>query len=257
MRGPRSAALSVVVSLLVAACSAGGAASGAPSASAGLAGRSFLSTAITGRVLVAGSTVRLQFGDGSITASAGCNTLGSAYTVDAGVLHIGQVSSTEMACDPPLMAQDAWLAGFLAGAGVTLDGDTLTLSNSGVTLTLLDRVVADPDRPLEGTRWIVDGLVTGGAVSSVPQGVTAGMTFQSGRVAVDAGCNSGGADVSITPTTITFGPLLKTDMACDAAKMSVEQAVLAVLKGEVGYSIQAGRLTLTAGNRGLVLRSGA
>lgn len=255
MSAARLAVVFVLVAVVAAACSAGGGASGASSAPAGLAGRTFLSTAIAGRALVAGSAVRLQFKDGTVTASAGCNTMGAGYTVDAGVLHVGQVSSTEMACDPPLMAQDTWLAGFLAGAGVTLDGDTLTLSNTGVVLTLLDRVVADPDRPLEGTRWTVDGMITGGAVSSVPQGVTAAITFQSGRVSVDAGCNSGGADVTITATTITFGPLVKTDMACDAAKMGVEAAVVAVLQGEIGYSVQASTLTLTAGGRGLVLRA--
>ena len=257
MRRTRAAAaLLLVATAAVAACSAGVGGSGAPSAPAGLAGRTFLSTGITGRALVAGSTVRLQFEDRLVTATAGCNTMGGSYTVDSGVLHLGQLSSTEMACDPPLMAQDTWLAGFLDGAGVVLDGNILTLSRDGVTLSLLDRTVADPDRPLEGTRWTVDGLVSGGVVSSVPQGVTATLTFQSGRVSADLGCNSGGADVTVTGTTITFGPMVHTDMACDAAKMGVERAVLAVLQGQAGYAIEAGTLTLTNGAQGLVLHAG-
>ena len=39
------------------------------------------------------------------------------------------MGSTEMACEPPLMAQDQWLSNFLtSGPTYTLDGDTLTLT---------------------------------------------------------------------------------------------------------------------------------
>ena len=62
-----------------------------------------------------------------------------------------------------------------------------------------DREVADPDRPLEGTRWVVDGIVAGDAVLSIPAGVTAALTRK----------------------------------ACAPEAMAVEQAVTAVLSGQV------------------------
>lgn len=270
MRYLPALSLAVASALLVAACStspgasptppptadpAGSTAPPAGAAAAGLDGRTFLSTDITGRTLVPGSQVRLTFGDGQVSANGGCNSMSGAYTIVNGMLIAGQLATTEMACDPALMAQDRWLAELLGGAGVTLAGDTLTLERAGVVLTLIDREVADPDRPLEGTRWVVDGIVAGDAVSSVPAGVTASITIADGRVSVEAGCNSGGGTVDVADDTITVGPIALTEMACAPAAMAVEQAVVAALTGQVAYTIEAGVLTLDAGVAGLVLRA--
>lgn len=252
----------LLATIALAACGGGGgtpsaSASRAPSASpsGSLDGRTFLSTGITGHVLVPGSQVRLTFDNGTLGASAGCNSMSGAYQVVDGRLQVGQMATTEMGCAAPLMAQDQWLAGFLGGAGLILDGNALTLTKDGAVLALTDRVAADPDRPLLGTRWVVDGLVAGAAVSSVPAGVTASLAFTDGRVDVEAGCNRGGGSVEVTDTTITFAPIALTRMACPDPAMSVEQAVTAVLSGAVAYQIQADTLTLTAGDHGLVLRA--
>jgi heat shock protein HslJ len=244
--------LALVVVLLVTACSAPGA-SGAPSAS--LDGRTFLSSGVTGHALVPGSTVRLQFEGGRIGGGAGCNQISGPYTIVDGKLALGQVAMTAMGCEQPLMNQDSWLVSFLGGAKVTLAGDTLTLANGDVTMSLTDRKVADPDRPLEGTRWVVDGIVTGDAVSSVPAGVTAALTMVDGKLALEAGCNVGGGSVMIKPGTMTVGPLMLTKKACEAGPSMVESAVLDVLTGDVVYAIEADRLTLTNGQNGLTLRA--
>jgi heat shock protein HslJ len=253
----------LATALLASACS-GGTGSGTPSASGsppdgtgpqGLDGRTFLSTGIEGRVLVAGSRIRISFHDGQVSVSGGCNSMSGPYLLDGNRLVARRMATTEMACEEPLMAQDTWLADLLDGATITLDGTTLTLSKGGVTLTLEDREVADPDRPLLGTRWVVDGLVSGEAVSSVPLGVTAALTFSDGRVGVEAGCNNGGGTVDITATTLGFGPIALTKMACGGPAMAVEQAVLAVLNGTAPYEIEADVLTIRAGERGLMLRA--
>ena len=254
---------SILVALLLAACTGAGATStpqpskAPPAAQArqGLEGRTFLSTAIDGRALVAGSRVRLAFAAGRIGASAGCNSMGGTYAIDGDLLVAGQLATTEMACDPALMEQDQWLAGLLGGATIALQGDVLTLAADGVRLTLLDREVADPDRPLTGTRWIVDGLVEGEAVASVPAGVVAALTFSPDRVAVEAGCNQGAGAVAITDETLAFGPIGLTKMACPADAMAVEQAVTDVLRGQVAWAIEADALTLRAGGVGLLLRA--
>jgi heat shock protein HslJ len=259
---PRLLAVLVAASLLVAACGAAGPTDGSdepPPAGAdpgNLAGRTFLSTAITGRDLVPGSQVRLSFEVGRIGAQAGCNSMGGSVAIVDGRLVLADLATTEMACDPALMDQDTWLADFLDGAAITLAGDTLTLAKDAVTLTLLDGEVADPDRPLVGTRWIVDGLVSGEAVSSVPAGVVASLVFTAdGRVAVEAGCNSGGAPVTVEAATLTFGPLVLTEMACDGPATELERVVTSVLAGTVAHKIDADVLTLDHGGTGLILRA--
>jgi heat shock protein HslJ len=221
----------------------------------GLDGRTFLSTAIDGRGLVAGSRVQLSFEDGTVGASAGCNSMGGPYVVDGGVLRAPQLAMTEMGCEPARMAQDQWLAGLLDGAALTLDGDTLTLAKDGVTLTLVDREVADPDRPLVGTRWVVEGLVSGDAVSSLPAGLQAALVFSDGQVAVEAGCNSGGGAAQVADGTIQFGEIILTRLPCPHQAAAVEAAILAALAPRAGYTIEADVLTLDAGGVGLILRA--
>lgn len=240
--------------LALAGCSVvGSPASTSPVAS--LEGRTFLSTSVTGRDLVPGTTVRLAFRDGRLGVNAGCNEIGGAYNVADGRLQLGSMMSTEMGCDQALMAQDGWVGSFLGGATVALAGDSLTLGNGVVTMNLTDRRVADPDRPLVGTRWVVDGIITGEATSSIPMGVTAALTFTNDRLAVEAGCNTGGGTVAIEASTFTVGPLAITKKACQPAATMVETAVLAALSGQVAYTIQADRLTITNGQAGLTLEA--
>jgi heat shock protein HslJ len=255
--------LAMASALLVGACTRSAGASAPPvgtdppgtTARAGLEGRTFLATEAFGRVLVPESHVRLSFKDGQIGASGGCNSMGGPYAVEGGRLVVRQLAMTEMACGAALMDQDAWLASLLDGAAIRLEGDTLTLAKPAAGLTLVDREVADPDRPLVGTRWVVDGLVEGDAVASVPAGVVAALTFSAGRVDVEAGCNRGGGAVSVTDATLTFGPIALTKMACEGSAMEVERLVSEVLSGAVGYTIEAGTLTLDAGAVGLTLRA--
>jgi heat shock protein HslJ len=213
---------------------------------------------VEGHELVSGSRITISFQDGSLSANAGCNTLGGSYSLDGSVLEVEGLSSTQMACEPALMDQDTWLAELLSSSPtLTQDGDELTIAGESSSLTLVDREVADPDRPLMDTTWVLDGIVADEAVSSVPSGVRASILITDGRVAVEAGCNTGSGSVEIdeSAATLTFGPIATTKMACEPDAMSVEQAVLATLDGEVQYAVEADVLTLTNGDQGLVLRA--
>lgn len=234
------------------ACSAAGT-SGPPAA--GIDGRTFLSTQVTGFDLVPGTQVRLTFTDGELSAQAGCNIMGGTYSIEGDRLRTTQMFMTEMGCDGPRQAQDEWLAGFLVDVTFTLDGDTLVLSDGSIRVTLADKEVVMPDQALEGTRWVLDGIVAGDTVSSVPVGVTASIKIAGGRVDVEAGCNMGGGAVEVTSDALTFGPIATTKIACEAGPASVESAVLGVLSGPVAYHIDADVLTINAIGAGLIFRA--
>ncbi len=224
-------------------------------APASLEGRTFLSTKVEGHDLVPDTQVRLTFKDGQLAIHAGCNSMSGAYQVTDGDLVIGSMVTTEMGCEPPLMDQDQWVGRFLGGAAVELAGDTLTLRNGDVAMKLTDREVADPDRPLEGARWTLDGIVAGDATSSVPAGVMAGMTIAGDQIEVATGCNTGGGSVAVTTTHMTIGPLALSKRACQQDQAAVEAAMTTVLNGEVDYAIEADRLTVTTGRSGLTFRA--
>jgi heat shock protein HslJ len=190
-----------------------------------------------------------------VNANAGCNTIGGKYTIDGDRFTAPRLGMTEIGCDGPLMQQDQWLASLLGNAKITIAGDTLTMTDGTVTLTLIDKEVATPDVPLEGTHWVLDGIVSGEAVSSVPAGVSASIQINTGRADVMAGCNSGSGPVAAEGSTLTFGPIALTKMACEGGAMAVEAAFTATLSGPVRYAIDADVLTLDAGDASLTFRA--
>ncbi len=218
----------------------------ATSLATSLGGRTFLSSDVNGHILVDGTRIQISFQVGSVNVNAGCNGLAGSASYDGATLVVGDLMQTLMACQPELEAQDAWLGELLRSRPtLQLDGDTLTVTSADTTITLVDRVVADPDRPIVGTVWNVDGLISGDAASSVPSASAASITITDGNAAVHTGCNRGSASVEITDDTITFGPLATTKMACAPELMDLEFAVTRVLDGEVTYSIEADHLTIS------------
>ncbi len=228
-----------------------------------LDGTEWLSTAVTeagaDRPLVEGTQIRLSFTDGQLGASAGCNTMGGAYTVEDGRLIVEGGGMTEMGCDEERHAQDEWLFGFIGSQpSLAQEGDKLTLTSGETVIALQDSEVAEPDLPLTGTTWTVDSIITGDAVSSVPNGATATLVFtDDGRLEVDNGCNIGGGTYEVTDGRLRVGELMTTLRACDAPAAQLESAVMGVLNAEeIEYAIDAGSLTLMAGDQGLGLRGG-
>ena len=240
---PRTALTLLTISAIaLAACgSDGDTASGPVPTADDLTGQAFESTSVEGYDLVEGSTIELGFETDALEARAGCNSLTGGYTITDGTLEVGAMASTMMACDDALMEQDQWLSDFLtSGPDIALDGDTLTLTGSETTVTL---ATVEP-APLEETTWIVSGTVANEAVTMSLVDSEASMTITDGQAQVDTGCNSGSSTVEVTDTTITFGPMALTRMACDEELTRLEASVLLALDGEVTYEISGDTLTL-------------
>ena len=209
-----------------------------------LDGQSFVATEVTGTHTIApNSTITLTFEGGSLSANAGCNTMAGRYTLIGGKLTAPQLASTMMACDDALMAQDTWLAGFLAsGPAYTLAGGTLTLSNGTDTVVLGS--APSGEQVLESTGWRVTDVQTitaqANTMTAVDPTLSAWMRFRQGEVAFNNSCNLGGGPVEIGDDTLTFGALRSTLIFCDGPSGQLEQTMTAVLQGTTGYSITSG-----------------
>ena len=232
-----------------------------------LDGRTFLSTSWEAPTPpVEGTRLRLSFDGADLSFQAGCNTYGGSYELDGDVLRTGPLGGTEIGCAPDLQAQDEALAAlFQDGATLELDGAELTLASGATTIELLDEQEAVPGEPLVGTTWTVTTLITGtgpdGAASSVPAGAEPpALTIVDGAAGLTAevfdGCNGGSGAVEVRDGTLAFGLMTTTYKGCPELEDLTTSIGAVIASGETAYELDGDTLTLTRGDRGLVLTAG-
>lgn len=204
----------------------------------------------TARELLPGSQLRLQFGHGSLTITAGCNTMSGGFVLDGDRITVASLASTEMGCSTALMKQDAWVAGLFAHPVTLAAGKDATLTSGNVVLRLADRHTVSPDRPLVGTKWLFDTVYAGATAGSVPRGDVAWVEFnRDGTVSVNDGLNDGSGKVSVSGDRVRFRDMAWTLVGC-AGRCGVGNFA-AVFSGMSTFSITEDRLTLTHGVDGL------
>jgi heat shock protein HslJ len=228
--------------------------SGTTTPEMGIDGRAFLLQSAEGYTPLQGTRLRLSFNDSQLSFSAGCNSYSGPYSLCDGKLCVSQLGGTEIGCDTERHTQDEWFASFFEGSPqLDIAGAALTLESASATLELLDREVADPDRPLAGRVWSIDTFIQGGAASSSPATTLPTVEFRiNGTLGVFTTCNTGDASYTRSGQVLTLSSVVYTDAGCPDSRRSVEQSVQSVLaEGEITFEISANRLTLMRGSSGL------
>lgn len=225
-----------------------------------LDGREFLSESVEGRTLVENTQIRLRFEDKNVSASAGCNSLSGRYRIEDDVLVVDGLGGTAIGCNAELHAQDSWLNDLLTeGPTIELEGSRLVVTGSDVTLVLLDREMASPDRALRGTLWKGNGFGDSGGVTFAPGGDAVSLRFDTGaneQVHVFTGCRSGIGHFVATDETIEIEQFVYDQVTCTGPAGTVDMAVAGTLDdGVLEYEIEERSLTLTKNGRLLLFRS--
>ncbi|MEU8223690.1 META domain-containing protein [Kribbella sp. NPDC048915] len=241
-------------------------------------GKAYLSTAVLegreSRELVPGTRIQLEFervpnqnADGPrvydvVRAHAGRNRMTVAVAAGQlliqGTLHIDGFGGTAIRSQPPLRDQEEWLKAFLMSRpSWRLNGDELTLNADGTTITLLDRRIAEPDLPLDGTRWKVAATITNADLRHYHhRAAEAWLMFQGDRLTAWTGHNRLTATVTRTNTQLTFTAVTRTTHPCPPGSAPVEAAIIATVGTTVTYTRTQNTLTLlTRAGLGLTLRA--
>lgn len=232
--------------------------SAAPVEAASLDGTTYTSTSVEGHDLVADTTIELGFDDGSMSASAGCNSMFGAYALTDGTLAwTGEPAGTLMACPDELAAQDQWLSGLLTtGMTATSEGSTLTLTDGEVTIELASGAGEDLAGVL-GRSWTAVGTIADGATTRLPVR-TARPTLNvadDGLARLFTGCNSGRTTVQVDGDTLSFANTRVTQGNCQGPARLTEQTVLSVLDGPADNAeLHEKVLIVTKGDQGLVFQ---
>jgi heat shock protein HslJ len=184
-----------------------------------------------------------------VSGSTGCNQFNGPYELgDDGEIAFGALVSTQMACEPDLMAQEqAFLSALETATRAVVADDALQMLN-GAGDTVL--VFEEPEHAaLEGASWMLLNYRTPSAVTSSILGADITAQFEASTLSGNAGCNdftasyTGGSGTTgdLTITAVELG-----DAACaEPAGIAVqEQAFAAALATVVGFEIVGDRLTL-------------
>lgn len=218
----------------------------------GLHGSSWLLTATSGQdhqtLVLPGSSITLSFeGEDRISGNGGCNGYGGVFALgEAGEIALSEIVSTLRACaDDQMTTQESIYLNALGGVThYELSEQQLTLRIEDVEA--LHFVRADQD-PLAVTAWEL--------ISEVPADVEATpeadsmahpitLTFEAeGQAVGQGGCNSYSATYALEGTSITFGDVASTLMACEGDDiMQREQDFLAALSSASQYGLTDERL---------------
>lgn len=180
---------------------------------------------------------------GSVSGSTGCNRFTGSYTQSGSALTIVPGATTEMACAPPVMAQErAVLEGLSSVRSFTVAGKELSLRDAAVAV-VLTYVAGTTD--LAGTSWRATGINngTGGMQTTADTGRVTAVFGADGMLSGNGGCNSYSAPWATSGDAgLALGPISSTTMAC--AAMTTEAQYFAALRAVTSYRIEGDGLTL-------------
>lgn len=197
------------------------------------------------RPLAAKASIEFQ-ADGRVVVATGCNTAAGPARLRDGRLVTDDLSVTAMGClDPAVSAQESFVLSVVDGdPELALDGDTLVLRTATAEIRFLDRKVADPDRPLEGTRWKVTGSFTAqmASTTAAPMGE---VTITGGRLRYAGPCHDREGAATVKGSTVAVGALtMASARPCDAAREAAEDGIASLLTGNLRATVQAASLRL-------------
>lgn len=190
--------------------------------------------------------ITIEFKDGQVNGSAGCNSYFGSYESDGSSLTLGVTGMTKIYCAPEaLMDQEgAYLAALESAASYQVTDDKLQIANTDGETVLIFSML-EPT-PLTGTTWRVNGYNDGkGGFVSVLSGTEITALFgDDGNLGGSAGCNRYTTSYQVNGKTLSIGPAGATRMMCTEPEgiMERESAYLAALELAVTYRISGNSL---------------
>jgi heat shock protein HslJ len=202
-----------------------------------------------------GYPITLTFEAAEMGGTAACNGYGGSYQADGGNITFEAISITEMGCDGGVMESEAaYMAALLVIDQYQVEDGVLTLTGPGAELsyTLLPPV---PTSELVGTVWILDGLITGDAVSSVSGDEATLELFTDGSLIGSTGCRTLNGRYVISGASVNFNEF-GAEGDCPGDLAGQDSHVVTVLGDGFRVEIDGNRLTVTsAGDLGLTYRA--
>ena len=207
--------------------------------------------------LIDGWDVTLDIDGDGVGGTAACNGYGGTVSVgdeleSGGSFVVGELSWTEMGCDPAVMELEQRFLAALRQVDSYELADTLSLARTGAGTSLtFERVEPVADSELVGTTWVLDTLISGDAASNSPGMDNAFLEFaDDGTLAGSTGCRRLEGEWSLQGARIQIPVLSAIDDptagVCSPDSEALDRAVVAVVESGTAVQIEGERMTLTA-----------
>jgi heat shock protein HslJ len=183
--------------------------------------------------------------DNSLIGFSGCNAYSHQWNTDGFAISVTIGSQTRYACGDEIMLQEAAYQAAFGMAGVyKVLGDAMEFRNSAGDLIMT--FVRLENLPLAGPNWIVQSINNlQDALMSPIRGTDLNLNLdEAGNASGSSGCNTFSGSYEATDTTLTFGPLASTMMACEDDIMNQEAAYLNALQSTALFEVQGNFLLL-------------
>lgn len=204
---------------------------------------------------VEGYPITLNFDGATLGGTAACNGYGGSFERVDDQVSIGDLSWTEMGCEPAVMqAESAYLAALVSVDQFALDGEQLRLDGPSTEL-VFERAAAVPVAELVDQLWLLDTLIDGDSASTVMGDPAALLLRADGTLEAGTGCRSLSGEYLIRGSSVTIINLA-AEGECPIGLVRQDGSVIAVIEGAFIAEIDSDRLTLTSqGNEGLGYRA--
>lgn len=211
--------------------------------------------------LVEGWDVTFDVDGGQVGGTAACNGYGGSVDVGDGTIAIGELSWTEMGCEPAVMDLEQAFLQSLAGLDAwSLDGDRLTLTGGSASWTF-ERLDPVPTAELIDTTWVLDTVIDGDAATNSPGMADATLLLaDDGTVTGSTGCRllegtwiESGSEIVFTEFAALDDPAAG---ACSPDAEELDGRIVSVLGDGFTADIDGDRLTvMSRGGEGLSYRA--
>ena len=192
-----------------------------------------------------------------ISGTAACNGYGGEISLDGGLFTIVGVSITEMACSPQqaMASESLYTTALFNVESAGVKGNNLVLTGPRGTELVFSQLEPVPTADLLRTVWVLDGLISGDAVTSVSGERATLELFSDGSFIGSTGCRTITGDYIVSGAEVAFTSW-GAHGECPAELADQDSRVISALEGGFRVDIDGDRMTTwVAGDEGLTFRA--
>jgi heat shock protein HslJ len=223
-------------------------------AQSGIGGVRWELTELNGRKLASSRAfIEFKVAASRFSGNAGCNRVFGGYELVGQRFKAKQIGTTRMACtgSGAARAETEFLDALKNAERMTRNGNTLTIRAAGERSLRFQRARQPERAPMAGNLTAKKWMLRSINGESVDLGRDAPfLNFDSSKSSAggNSGCNAFGGEYEVLGSTIKFGNIIQTMMACEFEdRMEVERGFMDALQSADRFRIEGNKLELMRG----------